>query len=226
MANRAYLRVWTRDFNEQGMIAQFARLLATAPVTESGPGFERLIVQPIDSTETPIAEWDLKTGKFGPAEVAALAALNLAPDSAYIVNAKWDLWNFNIETLKWRQEPLPLELLCQGPLHDDGIAANTGNFVADLGFEHLFTGHAGLLAPGAAKNPFEISDHPLEKTFRSWMSSGENLKQYHAKTRENIQKLFSWVEAIEVALPVERSELLSEGEDNFEARLDAILAQR
>jgi hypothetical protein len=52
------------------------------------------------------------------------------------------------------------------------------------------------------------------------------LKQYHAKTRENIQKLFSWVEAIEAALPVERSELLSEGEENFEARLDAILAQR
>jgi len=119
-----------------------------------------------------------------------------------------------------------LELRCQGPLYDEGIAASAGNFLADLGFEHHFTGHAGLLAPGAAKNPFEISDHPLEKTFRSWMSSGENLKQYHAKTRENIQKLFSWVEAIEAALPVERSELLSEGEDNFEARLDAILAQR
>jgi hypothetical protein len=52
------------------------------------------------------------------------------------------------------------------------------------------------------------------------------LKQYHQKTRENIQKLFRWVESIEAALPVERSELWSEGEDNFEARLDAILAQR
>ena len=226
MANRAYLRVWTRDFNEQTMIVQLARFLATAPVTESAPGFERLIIQPIDSTESPIAEWDLKTGRFGPAEVAALAAQNLAADTAYIVDAKWDLWNFDIETLKWKQESATLKLLCQGPLHDDGIAASTGNFVADLGFEHLFTGHAGLLAPGAATNPFESSDHPLEKTFRSWMSSGENLKQYHAKTRENIQKLFSWVEAIEAALPVQRSELLSEGEENFEARLDAILAQR
>jgi hypothetical protein len=78
MANRAYLRVWTRDFNEQTMIVQFARFLATAPVTESGPGFQRLIVQPIDGTETPIAEWDLKTGRFGPAEVAALIAGNAA----------------------------------------------------------------------------------------------------------------------------------------------------
>jgi hypothetical protein len=58
------------------------------------------------------------------------------------------------------------------------------------------------------------------------MSASANLKEYHAKTRENIQQLFNWVEAIEAALPVERSELASEGEENFEARLDAILARR
>ncbi len=226
MANRAYLRVRTRDFSAQTMIAELARFLTTAPITESGAGFRQLIVQPVDNTETPIAEWDLKIGTFGPAEVAALAAQNFAADTAYIVDAKWDLWNFDIETMKWRQEPMPLEIVCQGPLYDDGIAASTGHFVVDLGFEHLFTGHAGLLAPGAAKNPFDTSDHPLEETFRAWMSSGENLKQYHQKTKDNIQKLFRWVEAIEAALPVERSELWSEGEDNFEARLDAILAQR
>jgi hypothetical protein len=58
------------------------------------------------------------------------------------------------------------------------------------------------------------------------MAVSSNLKEYHAKTRENIQQLFIWVEAIERALPVERSELWSEGEENFEARLDAILARR
>jgi hypothetical protein len=226
MANRAYLRVWTRDFSAQTMLAEFARLLTTAPITESSAGFQQLIVQPVDNTESPIAEWDLKIGTFGPAEVAALAAQNFAADTAYLVDARWDLWNFDIEAMKWKQEPLPLEIACQGPLYDDGIAASTGHFAVNLGFEHLFTGHAGLLAPGAAKNPFETSDHSREKTFRAWMSSGENLKQYHQKTKENIQKLFRWLEAIEAALPVQRSELGSEGEDNFEARLDAILAQR
>jgi hypothetical protein len=34
------------------------------------------------------------------------------------------------------------------------------------------------------------------------------------------------VEAVEQALPVERSELWSEGEENFEARLDAIVGHR
>jgi hypothetical protein len=226
MANRAYLRVWTRDFSQQTMIAEFARFLTTAPVTETGPGFQQMIVQPVDTTETPIAEWDFKEGKFGPAEIAALAAQHLDPDTAYIVSATWDLWNFDVETLKWTQSPQPLEILCQGPAYDDGIAASTGHFIADLGFEHLFTGHAGLLAPGAASNPFDSSGHPVERMFRNWMSSSENLKEYHRKTRENIQKLFAWVEAVEAALPVQRSELSSEGEENFEARLDAILGQK
>jgi hypothetical protein len=163
---------------------------------------------------------------MGPAEVAALAVQHLNTDTAYTANAKWDLWDFDIESLKWRHKPEPLTLACHGVDYDDGLAATSGHFMADLGFEHFFTGHGGLLAPGAASNPFNSSDHPIEHTFRQWMSASNNLKEYHAKTRENIQQLFNWVESIERALPVGRSELWSEGEENFEARLDAILAQR
>ena len=226
MANRAYLRVWTRDFSDQTMIAEFARFLTTAPLSEGKGRFQQITVQAVDATEMPVIEWDLKEGTFGPAEVAALAAQHINEDTAFIVDAKWDLWSFDLETLSWKQGAEPLVLTCQGKAYDDCVAASAGQFNADLGFEHFFTGHAGLLAPGAAKNPFDSSDHPIEKTFRNWMASTENLKLYHQKTRENIQKLFSWVEAVEAALPVERSELWSEGEDNFEARLDAILAQR
>ena len=226
MANRAYLRVWTREFSETTLIAQFARFLATAPLSTSQPAFKELVVQPIDATELSLAEWDLKDLGYGAAEVAALAIQHLHPDSAYIATAKWDLWSFDAETLKWMNKPEPLVLTCHGPEYDGGIAASEGHFSADLGFEHFFTGHGGLLAPGAASNPFESSDHPLEHTFRQWMSAPGNLKEYHAKTRENIQQLFRWVESIEQALPVERSQLSSEGEENFEARLDAIVAQR
>ena len=163
---------------------------------------------------------------YGPAEVAALAAQHFNADTAYFATGMWDIWSLDIETLKWRREPQPLLLACHGPAYDDGFAESAGHFMADLGFEHYFTGHGGLLAPGAASNPFASSEHPLEHTFRQWMSAGGNLKEYHAKTRENIQQLFNWVEAIEQALPVKRSELSSEGEENFEARLDAILARR
>jgi hypothetical protein len=226
MANRAYLRVWTRDFSEATMIAEFARFLTTAPLSASQNTFTELSVQPIDSTETPVAAWDLRPLKYGAAEVAALAVQHLNTDSAYIATGKWDLWGLDIESLKWQHKPEPLMLTCNGAEYDGGIAATEGHFAADLGFEHFFTGHGGLLAPGAASNPFGTSDHPMEHTFQQWMTAGGNLKEYHAKTRENIQQLFNWVEAIERALPVERSELWSEGEENFEARLDAILGQR
>ena len=226
MANRAYLRVWTRDFSETTLIPQFARFLATTPLSAPESAFTGLVVQPVDTTETPLAEWDLKGEGYGAAEVAALAAQHANSDSAYFAEAKWDLWSFDAETLKWMNKPEPLLLTCYGPEYDGGIADSEGHFNANLGFEHFFTGHAGLLAPGAASNPFESSDHPIEHTFRQWMSAPGNLKEYHAKTRENIQQLFNWVESIERALPVERSQLWSEGEENFESRLDAILAHR
>jgi hypothetical protein len=225
MANKAYLRVWTRDFSEQTMIGEFARFLTTVPLAETRTGFDKLVVQAINSAETPVEEWDLREQRYGPAEVAALAIQHLNADTAYFVSGKWDLWTFDIDTLKWTLGPQPLELICHGAIYDDNIAATTGHFTADLGFEHLFTGHGGLLAPGLATNPFDTSDHPFEKTFKSWMASSEDLKLYHLKTRENIQKLFRWIEAIEAALPAERSELISEGEENFEARLDAIQSQ-
>lgn len=224
MANRAYLRVWTKDFSEATMIAEFARFLTTAPLSASEDSFTNLVVQPVDPSQIPFAEWDLRGRGYGPAEVAALAAQHLNADTAYFVSAKWDLWTFDSEALAWRHQPQPLLLICHGPAYDDGVAASAGHFAADLGFEHFFTGHGGLLAPASASNPFATSDHPLEHTFRRWMSEANNLKEYHAKTRENIKLLFNWVEAIESALPVERTELSSEGEENFEARLDAISA--
>jgi len=226
MANHAYLRVWTRDFSLQTMIAEFARFLTTAPLSDSHGAFEELIVQAVDPGEAPIAEWDLRPMNAGPAKVAAMAAQHLNSDTAYVVMAPWDLWAFDLETLKWQRKPQPLELICHGPDYDDGIAASAGHFQADLGFEHFFTGHGGLLAPAPAERASHPPEHPVEHTFRQWMAASNNLKEYHAKTRENIQQLFLWVEAIERALPVERTEVWSEGEENMEARLDEILAQR
>lgn len=228
MANHAYLRIWTRDFSLETMIAEFARFLATVPLSDSHGTFQELIVQAVDPSEAPVAEWDLRPNQAGAAEVAALAAQHLHADTAYIVSARWDLWSFDLETLKWKQKPEPLELICHGLEYDEGVAASAGHFLADLGFEHMFTGHSGFLGAGTAPtaDPLSSSEDPVEHTFRQWMAAGNNLKEYHAKTRENIQQLFHWVEAIERALPVERSELWSEGEQNMEARLDAILAQR
>jgi hypothetical protein len=235
MANHAYLRVWTRDFSRETMIPEFARFLTTAPLSAAHDTFDELIVQAVDPGESPIAEWDLRPLHASPAEVAAMAAQHLNSDTAYIARATWDLCAFDIDSLTWQRKPQPLELSCHGLDYDDGIAASAGHFQADLGFEHFFTGHGRLLAPAtpdrsaasrSSSNPLDAREHPVEHTFRQWMAASNNLKEYHAKTRENIQQLFRWVDAIERALPVARTELWSEGEDNMEARLDEILAQR
>jgi hypothetical protein len=58
------------------------------------------------------------------------------------------------------------------------------------------------------------------------MAWPENLQRYQENTQENIRKLMDWVRHIEKAVPVERVRLWSEGEGDFEARLDEILAVR
>src|SRR2546423_15378164 len=114
MANHAYLRVWTRDFSLQTMLAEFARFLTTAPLSATQNAFDELIVQAVDTTEIPVAEWDLRPLKVGPAEVAALAVQHLNSGRAYIAGGKWGLWGFDIESLKWQDKPGPLVLACPG----------------------------------------------------------------------------------------------------------------
>src|SRR3974377_2351124 len=128
MANRAYLRVWTSDFSEQTMIAEFARFLTTVQLAETRTGFDRLIVKAVDPTESPLEEWDLRDQKYGPAEVAALAIQHLNADTAYFVTGHWDLWIFDLEALRWQLGPQPLELVCHGAIYDDGVAATNGHF--------------------------------------------------------------------------------------------------
>jgi hypothetical protein len=56
------------------------------------------------------------------------------------------------------------------------------------------------------------------------MAWPDNLEKYRESTRESIRKLLEWLRRIEGAIPVERVQLWSEGEDNFEARLEEIAA--
>jgi len=108
------------------MVAQFVRFLATVPLSAPRNSFDNLVIQAIDPTETPVSEWDFREGTFGAPEVAAIAAQHIHEDTAYIVEAQWDLWTFESETLKWKQGPQPLEIICRGPQYDDGAAASDG----------------------------------------------------------------------------------------------------
>jgi hypothetical protein len=153
-------------------------------------------------------------------DVIALAAERESLDCSYEVEAYWDVWQRNLETGAWEKGPERVLLICNGPEYDDGAAKESGDFLADLGFEHFFTGHAGILGHGARSAPAD----PVEAEFLSWMTHEEHLHEYYEKTRANIQLFLNWARDAEKALPLERYHLWSEGEENLEARLDEILA--
>lgn len=221
MANRAFVSIWTKGFAEATMLGQFERLLETVRFSAERPGFIELVVRPVDPAETSLVERDLRSHPLDAAALMDLAREHTHADSAYEVWAHWDLWVYDAASRRWQLRPQPLGIICHGEEYDGGAYAEAGHFQAEIGFEHLFTGHAGLL--GARATP---PQHPAEAEFLAVMARPDNLRGYHQRTRENIQKLMDWMQAVEEALPVERYRLWSEGEENFEARLDEILAVR
>jgi len=222
--NRAYASFWVRDFDETNLLPHFERFLATVPLAAGPIGFTELVIRAVDSTESPLEEFDLRGQVLTPAEIVRLAREHLAGDVCFEVAALWDLWIRDMESASWKKKPERLHISCFGPDYDQGIFAESGHFMADLGFEHVFTGHAGLLTPetGHVAQP----EHPDEARFLMWMSQPQNLREYQEKTRENIEKLMAWMRLAEETLPIGRIRLWSEGEENFEARLDEILAVR
>jgi hypothetical protein len=224
MPNRAYANIWIRGFSEENMLGHFEQFLATVPVSATPPGFTTLLIRAVDFAEAPLEDQDFRGWSPTPTDIASLAREHLSADVCYEVGARWDLWLRDKETASWKLEPSRLEISCFGPDFDGGGYTESGHFLVDMGFEHLFTGHAGLLTTDTER--VAEPQHPDEARFLMWMSQPQNLRVYQEKTRENINKLMGWMRAVENALPVERFRLWSEGEENFEARLDHILAVR
>jgi len=225
MSNQSYLSVWLTDFTEEHMLEHFGDFLSTVPYSAAKPGLTYLTIRAVDSSESPIYEQDLRPVPLDPSGIVELATEYLHSDCAYEARAQWDLWIFDpASEPAFRSEPEPLELICYGEDYDSGAWQQNGHFEANLGFEHFFTGHAGLL--GIDKSAPRAAESPEEARFLEAMAWPENLEKYQEKTRENIRRLIEWVRHIEKAIPNGRVRLWSEGEENFEARLEEILAAR
>jgi hypothetical protein len=226
MANQAYMGVWCKDFPEERMLDTFRRFLETVPFSATKPGFTHLVVRAVDTSESAILDQDWRSLPLDPAGIVEIAQEHLHPDSSYEVRCHWDLWVFDSEG-RWKNEPQPMEIVSYGEEYleyDDAVWRQRGHIEVDFGFEHLFTGHAGLL--GAHHNGRAPAQSPEEARFIEMMAWPENLQRYQEKTRDNIRTLLDWVRKIEKAGPVDRLRLWSEGEDNFEARLEDILVAR
>jgi hypothetical protein len=224
MANHAYLRVWCREFPEERILEVFGNFLETVPFSASRPGFTHLVIRAVDFAETPILEQDMRAVPLEPAGILEMARDHIQRDCALEVRADWDLWVYEGEPARWQNLAQPLELSCYGEDFADGFWRENGHMGADLGFEHLFTGHSGLL--GFRQTAPAAPASPEEARFLASMEEPANLQMYRDKTRENIRTLFNWVRQIESGVRVERIRAWSEGEENFEARLEEILAAR
>jgi len=224
MANQSYLSIWCKDFPEEHILERFEALLATVPFSAIKPGFSYLTVRALDATETPLYEQDLRALPLAAPEIVELVQPYLHSDSSFEVGSQWDLTVFEGASAKSKVEPQALEIFCRGEDYDSGFWRENGHLQLNLGFEHLFTGHAGLLGMRASGgNPAQSLE---EAKFLEAMAWPENLEKYQQKTRDNIRKLLDWISRIEKAVPVAQVRLWSEGEENFEARLEEILAAR
>lgn len=224
MANQAYLGVWCKDFSEQRMIEQFGAFLGAVPFSTTRPGFTHLTIRAVDASETPIVEDDLRAAPLDADGIIGIIGDHVHSDGSYEVRAHWDLWEFEPVSAKWTNGPQGLDIYCHGEDYDDGFWRENGHIQVNLGFEHLFTGHAGLLGIRQVGNAAAESSE--EARFLEAMAWPQNLQAYHEKTCENIRKLLDWVRRIEKVVQVEQVRLWSEGEENFEARMEEILAVR
>ncbi len=206
------------------MLDLFELCLGAAPFSPAVPGFHSLTIRAVDFAEAPLAEHDMRLRPATAAEVIAVCREHTGDDLLYETAAYWDLWTF--EAGKWIDRPQRFEVFCRGENFDNGAFSENGHFQIDAGLEHFFTGHAHLLGAGSQGAKPEAASHPAEAGLLRHMADPAHLRLYHEKTCDNIARLLNAVIQVKAALPIERDSLWSEGEEDFEARLDEILAAR
>lgn len=205
-------------------LERLGQFLSTVPFSASRPGFTGLAIRAISPAEMPLIEPDLRANPVDAAAIVEVAREFQNADCAYEAQAYWDLWIFDAASEKFVSRPELLEIFCHGEEYDDGVGKEFGHFQVDLGLEHQFTGHGRLL--GVRNGQPAQAEHPDEARFFELMSQPAKLLEYRDKTQDNIRKLFDWTQRIERTLPVQTTRLWSEGEENFEARMEEIIAAR
>ncbi len=222
MANQAYVSVWCKDFPEDRIIERFGAFLETVPFSATRPGFTSLTIRAVDVSEPTVLELDLRALPLDGAGITEIARDHVHEDCSFETGGYWDLAVFEAESGKSKIEPQAFEIFCRGEDYEDELWRQSGHFEVNLGFEHFFTGHGGVLGIRGDLNA--PAQNPEEARFLEAMAWPENLEKYRDITRENIRKLVGWLGRIEGAIPLQRVQLWSEGEENFETRVKEILA--
>ena len=111
MADRLYLSYWVRGFTEHNMLRHWERMLSRFPFSRLMPRAE-LRIHAIELNEAPLLVRDFG-GDVSIDAVLKAARDFLHADSGFVLDAAWDIWQFDEE---WKLMPAPVTLNCFGPL--------------------------------------------------------------------------------------------------------------
>jgi len=109
MADRLYLSVWLRNPNPENQLFRFERLLRAFPFSKLNRAESALRILAVDFSQAPLAE-TMFGGVPQPETIVALAKEFHGPDSAFQVDAYWDIWRF--VDGDWTLAPAPVSLFC------------------------------------------------------------------------------------------------------------------
>jgi len=178
MADWLYLSYWLRGFTEHNMLRQFEQMLRKFPFSRLWPRAQ-LRVYALEQAEPPIMEKEFA----GPLELEAVvkaASEFRNADCAYLLEAAWDIWQFEQE---WKLHPSNVIFSCYGPLFPSEFGEQLR---IELGLETHFLPQAQL--PGSlttVRHNIRSLLHlvrdldaclPVEKR-KLWSESGENFAE-------------------------------------------------
>ncbi len=114
MPEQIFLSLWLRDYSFSNMPAHFQKLLERFPFSTQAPAAPTIKIYAIEYAEPPALEQRLLPG-VSAAEIVDMAREFLHEDCACVVEAHWDLWQY--EGI-WKLLPSPVILSCHGPLFE------------------------------------------------------------------------------------------------------------
>jgi len=117
MADRLYLSLWIRNFDESNMLRHFEKALSLFPFSKLAARGPALSVYALEHSEPPLFEREFAPG----VEAAAMTEARefMHDDCACEIDAAWDLWQFDGD---WKLAPAAVTLACFGPAFDNDIA--------------------------------------------------------------------------------------------------------
>jgi len=194
MADRFYLSLWLKDYDDSQMLDRYRTLLETFPFSKLRPRIRGFRVYPLSWSEHPVLEEDFSEEGAEPGYILSLASEFFHGDYGYEAAGFWDLWKFqkNGGPGAWKQAPAPVTLSCLGPEFEEGTAER-GHLEIDFGPDTPF--RADQMLPDA--------------------ESRIMAREYRERLQENIRKLLGFVHELDKRLPVQRKALWTESGENF-----------